>query len=90
MVSELPGPQKTKVQRFGDEESDIPPISTITSQGRLATLLEDDAIKNSPTKANIKQPTHQEDPFSDKGISKEPKKFILVTSPPPGPPSDSV
>ena len=50
-VSELPAPQRVKVPRFGCEDSDIPPISTITGQGRLATLLEDDTIKISPTKA---------------------------------------
>jgi hypothetical protein len=88
LVSELPAPRQTKVQRFGDEESDIPPISTITSQGRLAALLEDDTIKIPPTKANTKQPSCQEDPFSDEGISKEPKKFTPVVFQPPGPPSD--
>ena len=46
-------------------------------------------IKISPTKANTKQPSHQEDPFSDGGISKEPKKFIPVTSQSPGPPSEN-
>ena len=88
LVSELPAPRQTKVQRFGDEENDIHPISTITSQGRLTTLLEDDAIKIPLTKANTEQPTHQEDPFSDEGISKEPKKFIPVMPQPPRPPSD--
>ena len=38
-VSELPAPRRTKVPRFGGEDSDIPPISTITGQGRLAALL---------------------------------------------------
>ena len=87
-VSELPAPRQTKVPRFGDEESDLPPISTITGQGRLIALLEDNTIKIPLTKANTKQPNSQEDPFSDKGISKEPKKFTPVVSQPPGPPSD--
>ena len=66
----------------------MPPISTITGQGRLAALLEDNTIKNHPTKADTKQPNHQEDPFSDEGISKAPNKFISTISKPPGPPSD--
>ena len=37
---------------------------------------------------NTEQPNHQEDPFSDEGISKEPKKFIPIVSQPPGPSSD--
>ena len=72
--------------RFGDEDSDIPPISTVTGQGRLAALLEDDTIKIPPNKEE--QPNRQEDPFSDEGISKVPKKFILAVSEPAGPPSD--
>ena len=87
-VSELPAPRQTKVPRFGDEENDIPPISTVTGQGRLAALLENDTIKNPLTKANTEQPNHQEDPFSDKGISKEPKKFLSAISKPPGPSSN--
>ena len=62
-VSELPAPRQTKVPRFGDEDSDIPPISTITGQGRLAALLEDDTIKNPLTKSNTKLPNCQEDSF---------------------------
>ena len=85
-VSELPAPQQVKVHRFGGEDSDIPPISTVTGQGRLTALLEDDTIKIPPTKEE--QPNHQEDPFSDEGISKVPKKFISAVSKPPGPPSD--
>jgi hypothetical protein len=73
------------VPRFGGEDSDIPPISTITGQGRLTALLEDDTIKIPRTKEE--QPNHQEDPFSDEGICKEPKKFISTVSKPPGPPS---
>jgi hypothetical protein len=90
-VSELPAPGRTKVPRFGDEESDIPPISTVTGQGRLVALLEDDTIKNPPTKANTKQPNHQTTrrSLSDEGISKEPKKLISAISKPPGPPSDN-
>jgi hypothetical protein len=41
------------------------------------------------TKANTKQPNSQGDPFSDEGISKEPKKIVPVVSQPPGPPSDN-
>ena len=81
-VSQLPAPRQTKVQRFGDEQNEIPPISTITSQGRLGALLEDDGLNNSPTKGNTEQSTHQEDPFFDKGISKEPSQ-------PPKPSSDN-
>ena len=84
-VSELPAPRRVKAPRFGGEDSDIPPISTITGQGRLGTLLEDDTIKIPPTKEE--QPNRQEDPFSNEGISKEPKKFISTVSKPPGPPS---
>ena len=85
-VSELPAPRQVKVPRFGGEDSDIPPISTVTGQGRLAALLEDDTIKIPLTKEE--QPNCQEDPFSDEGISKVPKKFISAVSKPPGPPSD--
>ena len=85
-VSELPAPRRIKAPRFRGEDSDIPPISTITRQGRLAALLEDDTIP--PTKAETKQPNRQEDPFSDEGISKALKKFISTVSKPPGPPSD--
>ena len=74
--------------RFGDEDSDIPPISTVTGQGRLAALLEDDTITIPPTKVETEQPNQQEDPFSDEGISKAPKKFTSTVSKPPGPPSD--
>ena len=88
-VSELPAPWQVKVPRFGGEDRDIPPISTITGQGRLAALLEDNTIKNSPTTADTEQPNCQEDPFSDEGISKAPKKFISAISKPPGPPSDN-
>ena len=87
-VSELPVPQQVKVPRFGGEDSDIPPISTITGQGRLAALLEDDTINIPPTKAETEQPNRKEDPFSDEGISKAPEKFISAISKPPGPPSD--
>ena len=73
--------------RFGGEDSDIPPISTVTGQGRVTALLEDDTIKIPPTKEE--QPNRQEDPFSNEGISKEPKKFISAVSKPPGPPSDN-
>ena len=66
-VSELPAPRQSKVPRFGDEKSDMPPISTVTSQRRLAALLEDDTIKNPLTKANTEQPNCQKDPFSDEG-----------------------
>ena len=86
LVSELPAPRRTKVPRFGDE-GDIPPIST-TGQGRLIALLEDDTIKIPPTKVNTKRPNCQEDPFSDKGISKELEKFVSTISKPPGPPSN--
>ena len=79
-VSKLPAPQHNKVQRFGDEQNDVPPISTIISQRRLTTLLEDDALNTPLNKANLEKQTHQENPFSEKGISKEPKKFISVTS----------
>jgi hypothetical protein len=89
LVSELPTPQLVKVPRFGGEDSDIPPISTITGQGRLAALLEDNTIKNPLIKAGTKQPNHQEDPFSDKGISEAPKKLVSAISKPPGPPSDN-
>ena len=52
------------------------------------SLLEDDTINIPPTKAETRQPNQKEDPFSDEGISKAPKKFILAASKPPGPPSD--
>ena len=55
-VSELPAPQQIKVPRFRGEDGDIPPISTVTKQGRLATLLEDDTINIPPTKAETEQP----------------------------------
>ena len=84
-VSELPAPRRIKVPRFGDEENDIPPISTITGQGRLTALLEDNTTKNPLTKANTEQPNCQEDPFSDEGISKAFRKFVSATSKPPGP-----
>ena len=71
-VSELPAPQRIKVPRFRSEDSDIPPISTITSQERLAALLEDNTTKNPLTKADTEQPNCQEDPFTDEGISKAP------------------
>ena len=87
-VSELPAPRRLKVPRFGGEDSDIPPISTITSQERLAALLEDNTTKNPLTKADTKQSNCQEDPFSGKGISKAPKKLISALSKPPGPPGD--
>ena len=87
-VSELPAPRQIKVPRFGGEDSNIPPISTITGQGRLTTLLEDDTIKIPLTKAETEQPNRQEEPFSDEGISKAPKKFILAVSKPPGSTSD--
>jgi hypothetical protein len=87
-VSELPAPRRVKAPRFGGEDSDIPPISTITRQGRLAALLEDDTINIPPTKAETEQPNRKEDPFSDEEISKAPKKFILAASKPPGPPSN--
>ena len=87
-VSELPAPRRIKVPRFGGEDSDIPPISTVTGQGRLAALLEDDTINIPPTKAEIGQPNRKEDPFLDEGISKAPKKFISAVPKPPGPPSD--
>ena len=87
-VSELPAPRRVKAPRFGGEDSDIPPISTITGQGRLAALLEDDTINIPPTKAETKQPNRKEDPFFDDGISKALKKFISAVPKPPGPPSD--
>ena len=80
LVSELPVPQCSKVQRFGDEQNDVPPISTITSQGRLTTLLEDDTLNTPPNEANLEMQTHHENSFSDDRISKEPKEFIQVTS----------
>ena len=55
-VSELPAPGQIKVPRFGGEDRDIPPISTITSQGRLGALLKDNTTKNPLTKANTEQP----------------------------------
>ena len=88
-VSELFAPQRGKAPRFGGEDSDIPPISTVTGQGRLAALLEDDTIKIPPTNAETEQPNRQEDLFSDEGISKAPKKFISTVSKPPGPLSDN-
>jgi hypothetical protein len=81
-VSELPAPQRTKVPRFGGEESNIPPISTVPAQERLATLLEDDTIKDPLTKSNTKQPNCQEHPFSEEGIFKERKKFVSAISKP--------
>ena len=45
-------------------------------------------VKDPPTKVNTEQPNHQEDPFSDEGISKEPKKFVSAISKPLRPPSD--
>ena len=86
LVSELPAPRRVKAPRFGGEDSDMPPISTVTGQGRLAALLKDDTTP--PTKAETEQPNQQEDPFSDKEISKVPKKFISAASKPPGPSSD--
>ena len=37
---------------------------------------------------NTEQANRQEDPFSDEGLFKEPKKYVPVISQPPGPPSD--
>ena len=54
----------------------------------LSTPLPDKDDTIPPTKAETEQPNRQEDPFSDEGISKAPKKFISTFYKPPKPPSD--
>ena len=82
---------KQKYEDLEINKKKNPPISTITSQGRLATLLGDDVPNISLSKGNPERQTDEENPFSSKGISKdlnEPIKIIPVTSQPPGPSSD--
>jgi hypothetical protein len=77
-VSELPTPQKTQTLKF--EEADatrITPITSITSQGRLTTLLNDEPQGNSSGKLNMERNKESEDhtnPFSGKRTPKEPKE----------------
>src|SRR6202050_690569 len=93
-VSELPALQKAKTLKFEEvDTARIAPIPSITSQGRLATLLNDEPQGNSSGKINIKCNKESEDPadpFSSKRTPKEPKENNSNSvRPPPGPPSDS-
>jgi hypothetical protein len=74
----------------------ITPILSITSQGRLTTLLNDEPEGNSSRKVNTegnKEPEDSADPFSGKHTPKEPKentsKDLKSVQPPPRHPSDS-
>jgi hypothetical protein len=96
-VSELPAPQKTKTLKFEESNATrIAPIPSITSQGRLATLLNNEPQGNSSGNLNTecnKESEDPADPFSGKHTPKEPKenypKDSKSVQPPPGPPSDS-
>jgi hypothetical protein len=95
-ITELPAPRRTRIQKFGETNAiKIAPISTITSQGRLAALLSDER-DNSISMSNKDQRRDTEENnnlFSRKDDSKDFKgsKEILPTAsqPPPGPPSNS-
>ena len=52
-VTELPAPQKNRTLKFGEiDATKVPPISSITSQGRLATLLNDELEEDSSGRNN--------------------------------------
>ena len=96
-VSKLPAPRKTKTLKFEEvDAARIAPIPSITSQGRLATLLNDEPQGNSSGKINTEHNKESEDPsdlLAGKQTPKEPKennsKDFKSVRPPPGPPSDS-
>ena len=93
-VSELPALRKTKTLKFEEiDAAKVAPIPSITSQGRLATLLNDELQGNSSGKINAERNKESEDPadpFSSKRTPKEPKENNSNSvRPPPGPPSDS-
>jgi hypothetical protein len=62
-VSKLPTPQKTKTLKFEEVDTTrIAPIPSITSQERLATLLNDEPQGNSSRKLNTERNKESEDP----------------------------
>ena len=69
-VSELPALRKTKTLKFEEvDAAKATPIPSITSQGRLATLLNDKPQGNSSGKINTecnKESEDLADPFSSK------------------------
>src|SRR6202167_4796701 len=77
-VSELPALRKTKTLKFEEiDAAKVAPIPSITSQGRLATLLNDEPLRNSSGKINAERNKESEDPadpFSSKRTPKEPKE----------------
>src|SRR6202042_3424615 len=86
--------RKTETLKFEEvNAAGVTPIPSITSQGRLATLLNDEPQGNSSGKMNtecIKESEDPTDPFSAKQTPKEPKENNSNSvRPPPGPPSDS-
>jgi hypothetical protein len=95
-ISELPAPRKKTLKFEEADATRITPIPSITSQGRLASLLNDEPLGNSSEKTNAernKESEHPADPSSGKRTPKEPKENYSRDSksvrPPPGPPSDS-
>jgi hypothetical protein len=95
-ITELPAPCRTRIQRFGETDAtNIALISTITRQGRLATLLNDEADNSisMSNKDHRKDAEENGNPFSKKDDSKDfkgSKEIPPKTSqPPPGPPDDS-
>ena len=62
-VSELPVLRKTKTLKFEEvDAAKVTPIPSITSQGRLATLLNDEPQGNSSRKMNTERNKESEDP----------------------------
>jgi len=99
-ITKLPHPWKTRIQKFGEvDATQVPPISSITGQGRLYTLLNDEAEANPLGKINCdwrEETKDPNDPFSWKETLKDPKepkddapKNSRISQMPPGPPSDS-
>ena len=96
-ISEFPAPRKNRTLKF--EEADVTriiPIASITSQGRLATLLSDELEGNYFRKVNMdrnKEAEDSTDPFSGKHTPRGPKENVPESPKssrvPPGPPSDS-
>jgi hypothetical protein len=96
-ISKLPAPQKSKTLKFEEANTTrIAPIPSITSQGRLTTLLNDELQGNSSRKLNTecnKESEDPTDPFSRKRTLKEPRenysKDLKYVQQPPGTPSNS-
>ena len=95
-ITKLPTPQKNRTLKFGEiDATKVPPISSITSQGRLTALLNDDPDEDSSDRNNInlgKESENSTNLFSGKqaknskdGISRDLKSSQM----PPRPPSDS-